>query len=116
MPLFAFLVAEFLGDTSRIEAATQTLEWFPLDMKWNRDTISQYEKAFGFTFDPAPKSPAPKPGEIVPVDRRPKLWSVWVHTPYRAGARDDLPGEYNGHDYLMAYWHGRYTGHIGADR
>lgn len=113
IPLFAFLAAEFLDDASGIERAIRTLDWFPLDMKWNRDTIAKYEKEFNFSFDSDPRSPEPKPGELVPVDRRGKLWSVWVHTPYQAGTRaDDHPMEYNGHDFLMAYWYGRYSGKI----
>jgi hypothetical protein len=78
-------------------------------MKWNRDTLAAYEREFGFTFDPAPKSPEPQPGEAVPLDRRRKQWSVWVHTPYEAGDRTADSGlEYTGLDYLMGYWLGRY--------
>lgn len=116
IPLFNFMVAEFLDDKSGIESAARTLRLFPLDMKWNRGTIAKYEKEFGFTYNAAPVSPVPKEGELVPIDRRPKLWSAWVHSPYESGDRtQDIPGEYNGHDYLLAYWYGRYAGHLGTD-
>ncbi|MDZ4861372.1 MAG: hypothetical protein SGI88_20555 [Candidatus Hydrogenedentes bacterium] len=112
-PLFAFLAAKFLDINSGVAAAVQTLEWFPLELKWNRATIDAYAKEFGFTHSPATKSPAPALGEAVPVDRRVKQWSVWVHTPFEAGDNDtDIGGEYNGHDYLMGYWLGRYLGYI----
>lgn len=93
------------------------MKWFPLDLKWNRATIAAYKKEFGFTFNPAPTSPTPKPGEAVPMDRRQKTWSAWVQDPYaEAGERTaDSPLEYNGHDYLAAYWLGRYLGLITPD-
>ena len=110
-PLFAFLAAKYLGDSSGVPGAKQTLEWFPLEMKWNRPTIDAYAREFNFTFDPAPRSPEPRPAAPVPVDRRGKSWSAWVHTPFEAGDNDaDFPGAYNGHDFLFAYWLGRYYG------
>lgn len=112
-PLFAFLAAKYLDDKRGIADAVQALEWFPLEMKWNRATIDAYAKEFQFAFDPAPKSPVPQSGAVVPVDRRGKLWSAWVHTPFKAGDNDtDIPGEYNGHDYLFGYWLGRYYGYV----
>jgi hypothetical protein len=116
IPLFNYMVAEFLGDRSGIEAAERTLRQFPLDMKWNRGTIAKYEQVFDFTYNPVPLSPEPAAGELVPIDRRPKLWSAWVHSPYESGDRArDIPGEYNGHDYLMAYWYGRFLKLIAAE-
>lgn len=117
IPLFNFMVAEFLDDKSGIESAARTLRLFPLNMKWNGGTIAKYEKEFGFTYNAAPASPVPKQGELVPIDRRPKLWSAWVHSPYESGDRTlDIAGEFNGHDYLMAYWYGRYLNLIDADQ
>lgn len=113
-PLYAFLAAQYLDDASQIAPSLDTLRWFPLDMKWNRDTIARYEQQFQFRFDPAVLSPEPAPGAPIPVDRREKTWSAWVQDPYNsAGERTaDVPIEYNGHDYLLAYWMGRHLGYI----
>ncbi|NUM53563.1 MAG: hypothetical protein HUU46_07970 [Candidatus Hydrogenedentes bacterium] len=115
-PLFAFLAAEYLDDKRGVPDAIQTLEWFPLEMKWNQATVDSYAREFGFAYDPAPRSPEPRPGTAVPIDRREKLWSAWVHTPFKAGNNDaEIPGEFNGHDYLFAYWLGRHYGFIGGE-
>jgi len=113
-PYYGFVANEFLKDESGVAPGIDTLRWFPLDMKWNRDTIAGYEKKFTFTFDPAPQSPPTESGKAVPVDRREKSWSAWVMNPFKtAGDRtEDVGIEYNGHDYLMAYWLGRYLGLI----
>ncbi len=113
-PFYAFAVYRFLGDESGVAGGIETLRWFPLNMKWNHATIAAYEEKFGFTLDPMPASPRPKRGEAVPVDRRAKSWSAWVMDPYAPGAdrSEDSAMEFNGHDYLMAYWLGRYTGII----
>lgn len=116
-PFYAFMAKKFLDDGSDVFAATGTLRWFPLDMKWNRDTIAKYEKQFGFTFDPAPLSPEPGLRDAIPIDRRPKDWSAWVGDPYVRGTRTaDSNMEYNGLDYLMGYWMGRYIGVITPDQ
>lgn len=116
-PLYAFLVNRFLGETSGTAAAVVTLERFPLDMKWNSTALAAYEQRFGFTFDPTPISPLPTEPGVVPIDRRPKTWSAWVQNPYVAGERNHEGGqEYNGHDYLIGYWLGRYEGYIGASQ
>ncbi len=116
-PFYAFIVARFLEDDSGVEDAINTLRWFPLDAKWNSDTIAAYGQKFGFSFDPTPQSPEPAPGAPIPVDRRIKDWSAWVQNPYHsAGTRDeDSAMEFNGHDYLLGYWMGRYYGYIAAD-
>ena len=105
------------GLASGVKPAIDTLRWFPLDMKWNRATVAKYEREVGFAFDPAPKSPEPQAGQPVPVDRRVKMWSAWVNDPYHsAGDRSaDHPMEFNGHDYLLGYWMGRYFGLIDVD-
>ena len=114
-PLFGFAVAHFLGDTSGVAGGIQTLKWFPYDMKWTPATITAYEKKFGFALSSAITSPAPAAGEPIPIDRRPNTWSAWVQDPYIPGVRDDdFPQEYNGHDYLAAYWLGRYEKLIAA--
>jgi hypothetical protein len=114
--LFAFMAHKFLGDDSGVKAGVENLRVFPLDMKWNARTIWAYQKRFDFRFDRNPVSSAPRPGDAVPVDRRRKQWSVWVHTPYEAGERPlDHSMEFNGHDYLWPYWLGRYLGLIDAD-
>jgi len=116
-PLYAFLANAFLNDDSGTAAGIQTLRWFPFDMKWNRDTIAQYQTQFGFAFDPRPVSPALGPGQPIPLDRRQKTWSAWVADPYaEAGDRTaDSLVVYNGHDYLIAYWLGRYHSLIGPE-
>ena len=116
-PYYAFCAQRFLNDPSGVAAGIDTLRWFPLDMKWNHDTISQYEQEFGFTHDPTPQSPVPKEGEPVPVDRRHKSWSAWVMDPYAPGGSrtENSPLAFNGHDYLMAYWLGRYAGLVDAE-
>jgi hypothetical protein len=115
-PFFAFIVAKHLGDASEMKAGINTLRWFPLDMKLNKATLAKFEKQFDFKYDPTPKSPEPKKGQPVPVDRRVKSWSAWVMDPYNnAGSRGaDYPVEFNGHDYLLTYWMGRYYGFISA--
>ena len=116
-PLYAFAAKAFLDDASGVAAGLDTLRWFPLDMKWNRATIAAYEQEFAFRFEPAPQSPVPEKGQAVPVDRREKSWSAWVMDPFTsAGDRTaDSSMEYNGHDYLLAYWLGRYLGVVPAD-
>ncbi len=113
-PFYAFTMARFLDDASGVEDAVNTLRWFPLDMKWNRDTIAAYERELSFEYDPAPRSSKPAPDMPIPVDRRIRDWSAWVQDPYlSAGKRDqDHPIEFNGHDYLLGYWMGRYYGFI----
>jgi hypothetical protein len=116
-PLYAFLAAKHLGDDSEVAAAIDTLRWLPFDIKWNRDTIARYEEKFAFQFDPTIQSPEPGQGQAIPIDRREKTWSTWVQDPYNSpGARDhDERIEYNGHDYLIGYWLGRYYEMIPAD-
>jgi len=116
-PIHTFLTAKYLGEEALVQDAIDNLRWFPLDMKWNRNTIQRYEKEFGFTYNPAPRSPKPAEGTPLPTDRRPKSWSAWVMDPYRSGGPRtvDVPIEYNGHDYLFGYWLGRYYGFIGAN-
>jgi len=98
--------------------AVETLRLFPLRTKMNPDTIEKYEKQFGFTYDPAPRSPAPEEDMPIPIDRRRKDWSAWVQNPYTEpadGKPDDLVWEFNGHDYLFGYWLGRMYGYIGEE-
>lgn len=113
-PFYAFVAGQYLKDTSGIAAAKNTLHWFPFDMKWNRATIEKYEASFGFHNDTIPRSPEPQDRQPVPIDRRLKTWSAWVQDPYRSlGERvDDETLEYNGHDFLLAYWTGRYFGFL----
>jgi len=114
-PLFGFAVAQFLGDNSGVANGVQTLKWFPLGMKWTPATIAGYESLFSFTDDPTITSPAPAFGQAVPIDRRPNDWSAWVQDPYIAGPRTTDPAqEYNGHDYLAAYWLGRFGSFIAS--
>jgi len=110
-PFFTYIYRWVTGRKEFDAAARRTLELFPLDMKWNRATLAEYEKRFVFRYDPRPVSPAsPRPG-VVPIDRRPKAWSAWVEDPYQAGSRLEESGmEYQGLDYLMAYWLGRHVG------
>jgi len=116
-PYYGFVANEYLKDNTGVAPGIGTLRWFPLDMKWNSNTIAGYEEKFGLKFDPAPQSPSPEPNKAVPVDRRVKSWSAWVMNPFKtAGDRtQDVGIEYNGHDYLMAYWLGRYLNLIPAD-
>jgi hypothetical protein len=112
-----YMAADLIDDQSQLEAASESLRLFPLDMKLNRKTIARYQKDFDFKFDPAPVSSEPEQGQAVPLDRREKQWSVWVHNPYRTGDRaQDGALEYQALDYLMAYWYGRWKGHVTADR
>jgi len=114
-PHYAFLVHKYLGDSTEDAAGIQTLRWFPFDMKWNHDTLASYEEELGFKAPTTPQSPAPGPHSVIPIDRRPKTWSAWVQDPYVAGTRTaDIPLAFNGNDYLMSYWTGRYWGYIGA--
>ncbi|GMV98950.1 MAG: hypothetical protein AMXMBFR84_00900 [Candidatus Hydrogenedentota bacterium] len=117
-PFYAFMANTFIQDASTTAASIETLQLFPFDIKWNSSTIREYEKAFEFSFDPAPKSAALAGPGVVPIDLREKTWSTWVQDPYKsAGDRtQDQPMEFNGHDYLMAYWLGRYAGYIAPEQ
>jgi hypothetical protein len=113
-PPATFLHRLFVDPSADIAAAPEALRLFPLDMKWNGDTVRAYAERFGFSYDPTPVSPPALPGQVVPIDRRPKSWSAWVHDPYIAGDRtEDAAQEFNGHDFLWAYWLGRSGGLIG---
>lgn len=115
-PFFAFVTAKYLDDIA-VADGKNTLAWFPFDLKWNRDTIAGYAEAFGFTPDFNAQSPPHQPGAAIPIDRREKSWSAFVMNPYHPLAPDrsaDSPTEYNGHDYLLGYWTGRYLGFIDA--
>lgn len=116
-PFYAFVMGNFLKDTSGVDAALNTLRWFPLSMKWNRETIEKYEKAFSFSYTDEIKSPEPAAGQPIPIDRRIKDWSAWVQDPYHsAGNREAvIPLEFNGHDYLLGYWIGRYYSFVPND-
>lgn len=116
-PVYALLAKVALGDDSAVADSLNNLRAFSLDVKWNRDTIAGYEKEFGFTFEPTPSSAESKPGEAVPLDRRPRAWSVWVQNPFNPPVDQHMSNhiEYNGHDFLLAYWFARYLKSIGPD-
>ena len=114
-PFYAFIAHDLLGDDSGVAAGIDVLKWFPLDMKWNSETVAGYEKEFDFTFDPVPVKPVPEPGESFPFDRRAKTWSAWADSPRQGDRTADTLMEYNGHDYLVAYWLGRYLGLIAPE-
>ncbi|MFA7693737.1 MAG: hypothetical protein GX117_05050 [Candidatus Hydrogenedentes bacterium] len=109
-PLFAFLAAKYLGDKAHVEGALETLQQFPFDMKWNQDTLESYTTKFELQLKPIIPKVDLKEGDLVPMAYRSKAWSAWVQNPYySAGDRSkDDPMEFNGHDYLLAYWMGRY--------
>ncbi|MEX2015916.1 MAG: hypothetical protein WD873_04695 [Candidatus Hydrogenedentales bacterium] len=115
-PLYAFIAKRFLGDEIDVAPSIANLKRFPLDMKWNRTTLAQYAAKFGTEMVEPITSPEPGPGDAIPLDRRQKSWSAWVMDPYHGtGTRNADSGlEYNGHDYLLAYWLGRYWGYIDA--
>jgi len=115
-PFLTFIYHAFTGDASVDAAAIRTLERFPLDMKFNRETIEKYRRELGFEFDPKAISEPTPHGTVVPIDLRPKAWSAWVADPYKAGTRTaDAGMEYTGLDFTMAYWLGRYHGCISPD-
>ena len=112
-PLATFLHRHWTGDRSYDAAALDTLRRVPLDMKWNADTIAEYERRFGFSFRADPVVPHVGDGPL-PVEQRGRTWSFLVHNPYRTGG-DRLAGasfETNGLDYLLSYWFGRAHGMI----
>ncbi len=113
-PIYAFLAARYLDDTEMLKPAANTLRWFPFRIKWNTATIAAYEEEFGFKASAAPQSPEPAEQAPLPIDRRGKTWSAWVQDPYNSAgdAAADSPMEFNGHDYLLGYWLGRYYGYI----
>jgi hypothetical protein len=119
-PMFTYMAKNYLGDIADENGvpvkAIDTLRFFPLNTKWNKGTIAGYEKEFGFKYDPTPSSPEPIEGLPVPIDRRVKDWSNWVQNPYRSLGSSEPDGamEFNGHDYLIGYWMGRYYGFIGT--
>lgn len=112
-PFYGFVAAKFLEDAACLGGVVDTLKWFPPGLKWNRPTITKYESLYGFRYDPGPLSPAPAPGHPIPVDRRTKTWSAWVQDPYHNGKDNEGDSmEYNGHDYLLGYWMGRFYGYV----
>lgn len=116
--LYTYRARRALRLPQDLPPATKTLRDFPLDMKWNRATIAGYEQQFGFTFVPT-KTRARGLGReyVVPIAQRGKSWSAWVADPYSWGDRTaDSSVEYNGHDYLLAYWLGRYHQYIDAEQ
>jgi len=117
-PLYAFLTAKYLNDTPEIENAIKTLEWFPFSIKWNKDTIAKYEQQHGIRLIWDVQSPEHEKGKPIPIDRRENTWSTWVQDPYHSlgDPMEDFSVEYNGHDYLLGYWLGRYYGFIEKDR
>lgn len=116
-PVYSFMVAHFTEETVDLDAGLNTLRWFPFDMKWNKDTREDYAKHFAWSLETTIQSPEAREGQLCPIDRRTRTWSAWVQDPYHeAGARDsDSRMEYNGHDYLLAYWMGRYHEFISAE-
>lgn len=117
-PLYSFLSAKYLGDTSEVENAIKTLLWFPFSIKWNKDTLAKYEQQHGIRLIWNVQSPEPEKGKPIPIDRRENTWSAWVQDPYLSPGDplEDSPVEYNGHDYLLGYWLGRYYGFIDKDK
>ncbi len=115
-PFFTYVAARYIETSDLgVPEARNFLAWFPFDLKWNRDTIAQYAAKFDFTPNFEPQSPPAESGAAVPVDRREKSWSAFVMNPYRPAVEsraEDSPVEYNGHDYLLGYWTGRYYGFI----
>ena len=116
-PLFAFIAKRYLGDEVDVAPSIVELSRFPLDMKWNAATLTGYAAEFDVDTVTSITSPEPGAGEAIPLDRRRKSWSAWVMDPYHeAGVRTGDDGmEYNGHDYLLAYWLGRYWGYVGGE-
>ncbi len=113
-PFYAFVMARHCGVSDAHHPGIQSLRLFSPDMKWNRDTLERHLNTLGLQWVPAQKSPEHVDGQPVPMDRREKTWSAWVQDPYHsAGERDkDQLIEYNGHDYLLAYWMGRHYGFL----
>lgn len=117
-PLYSFLAAKYLNDRSEIENAINTLVWFPFSIKWNQDTLKKYEERYGIKLSWEVQSPDPEKGKPIPIDRRENTWSAWVQDPYLSPGdpMEDSPLEYNGHDFLLGYWLGRYYGYIPPDK
>ncbi|HPO13224.1 MAG TPA: hypothetical protein PLI09_07245 [Candidatus Hydrogenedentes bacterium] len=116
-PLHAFLAAKYLGDDSGVSGAVDSLRWFPLDMKMRPEVVGKYESEMGFRFDGTARSPEAQQGQPIPVDRRDRSWSAWVMDPYH-NYEDDKKFrglEFNGHDYLLGYWLGRYLGYVSQE-
>ena len=113
-PLFAFTMAKHASDGSGVGQALETLRLFPLTMKLLPDTLAKYAQKHGFEVPAGPASPEPEKGKVVPIDRRDRAWSAWVQDPYFGTNWDPRHGdmEFNGHDYLLAYWLGRYYGMV----
>ncbi len=111
-PLFAFTLAKHASDNSGVARAMETLRLFPLHMKLHPARIEEYARKHGFEAPAGPASPEPEKGKIMPIDRRERAWSAWVQDPYFGSNFDPKHGdmEFNGHDYLLAYWLGRYYG------
>ena len=112
-PLYAFAQKKFFDDPAGVDAGIEFLRLLPFGMKWQPNTIAQYEKQFGFTYSATPVTPEPVAGKVVPIDRRPMAWSAFVQNPYQTDSNPpQTASEYNGHDYLCGYWLGRYIGVI----
>jgi len=113
-PLASFFWQHWSGESGDVPAGIVTLRDLPLDMKWNRDTVSSYQERFGFSFSPEPVIPERKILEPLPISQRGRTWSFLVHNPYRVGGdrAAAAPFETNGLDFLVSYWFGRAHGMV----
>ena len=113
-PLASFLWQHWSGESDEVPAGIATLRALPLDMKWNRDTVSSYQERFGFSFSPEPVLPQPEILEPLQISQRGRTWSFLVHNPYHVGGdrAAAAPFETNALDFLVSYWFGRAHGMV----
>ena len=107
IPFYDFVFNTFSGQKISLEASVETLRDWPLDMiEWTVDNRSREDIQIE-------RTPGTDDDKLTNVLPRSEMGLVmWDQEPYktiigRDGEREDKPT-----DWLLAYWMGRYWGHI----
>ena len=111
IPFYDFVYNTYSGSRVPLDGAMTTLRDWPLDqIEWTVDNRFRED----VTFDRVPGRDGVKLSKLVP--RNEMGLCNWDQEPYfavigRNGEREDRPS-----DWLLAYWMGRYWGHITAGK
>jgi hypothetical protein len=111
IPFYDFVYNTYSGSRVPLDGAMTTLREWPLDqIEWTVDNRFRED----VTFDRVPGRDGIKLSKLVPRDEMGLC--NWDQEPYfavigRNGEREDRPS-----DWLLAYWMGRYWGHISAGK
>lgn len=107
IPFYDFVYNTFSGKQVPLEESVETLREWPLDMiEWTVDNRSREDVQ-------ADRRPGSEESHLSKIPPRSEMGLVmWDQDPYKAaigrnGEREDKPT-----DWLLAYWMGRYWGHL----